>query len=412
MTWFDTFLDRNWARLWQTFFAIKRRLGFLHAPDDVQWLATGRCNLSCRHCGSDAGAVVPQELTTAEMRAVIDDLALLRVQYLTLTGGEPLLRDDLFELLGYAATKGIRYNLVTNSTFVPRFAEHLTRLPPAAIKVSIDGVPATHAAIRGDPDNFRACLAALTFFKQLGIDTRVICTTLNQQNLPELAELFKYVLSSDASFWEFHLPIFEGRAVTNKSWSHIRKDQVEQVFRFVLDHQALFPIFLGEGCGHCGHLTRHLYLGRRFFCGSGWTTFTIMPNGDIAGCPAFKPEWTESNVRHESVLSAWQHRFTRFREVHRHLDQECRDCPHLAACNGGCWLHRRTGDHCYRDIWEKMSVARPPQPGLVDATTGASSTAVSTSSAATARPPDQNTLAITHQPENIAGSTTASKPGS
>ncbi len=352
MPFLERFLDRNWARLWNTYFRIRKWAGVPAFPDDVQWLATSRCNLSCRHCGSDSGKTDPGELSTREMFALIDDLELLHPKHLTLTGGEPLLREDLFEILAYAAKKGIRYNLVTNSTNVPRLAKELEALPPMAVKVSIDGVPETHAYMRGDPDNFQACLEALTFFKGLGIGTRVICTTLNQRNISEIGDLFKFVLSSDATFWEFHLPVFEGRALENHDWMKVTKEQTDGIFRFILENQPLFPIFLGEGCGYCGSLTKRLYLGRRFFCGSGWTTFTIMNNGDVAGCPAFRKDWTEGNIREESVVRIWSDRFERFRKVTHHLEEDCRKCGHLSACLGGCWLHRRTGDHCFREIWD------------------------------------------------------------
>jgi len=352
----ERFLDANWSRMCYTYYKFRQRVGLLAPPEDVQWLATARCNLRCRHCGSDAGAPAPDELTTDEMKEVIDDLAYLQTRFLTLTGGEPLLRDDLFELLHYAAERGIEYNLVTNSTFVPRLEKRLRELPPASVKVSIDGPPGTHAFIRGDEENFEACMYALTFFKTLGIETRVICTTLNQWNVDEVEELFRYVRSSDATFWEFHIAVMEGRARDNADRMGLSAEQTRRVFEFVIDNRHLFPIFMGEGCGHVGALTRYLYEGRRFFCGAGWSTFTIMPNGDVAGCPAFEGRWTEGNVRRSSVVELWRHGFERFREIYRHLDAECRRCRYLPACHGGCWMQRRTGDHCFKRIWEKMEV--------------------------------------------------------
>ena len=62
---FERFLDENWSHLWATWFRIKQRIGRLESPDDVQWLVTGRCNLRCKHCGSDAGR--PTEVTVVNV---------------------------------------------------------------------------------------------------------------------------------------------------------------------------------------------------------------------------------------------------------------------------------------------------------------------------------------------------------
>jgi radical SAM protein with 4Fe4S-binding SPASM domain len=351
------FLDGNWSRVCYAYYRMRQKAGLLAPPEDVQWLATSRCNLHCRHCGTDAGAAAPGELTTNEIKGVLDELAALGTTYLTLTGGEPLMRKDLFEVLHYAAGLGIQYNIVTNAAFVPDFEHEFGKLPPASVKVSIDGPPETHAYIRGDRGNFEACMHALTFFKTLGIDTRVICTTLNQRNIGEVEELFRYVRSSDATLWEFHRPTLEGRAAVNSGWMYLTQEQLTGLFRFIMENQHLFPIFMGEGCGYTGAITRRIYDGRRFFCGAGWSTFTIMHDGSVAGCPAFEKQWTEGSVREKSVTELWRTGFTRFREIYRNLDDECRRCRYLSACHGGCWMHRRTGDHCLKEVWENMTRA-------------------------------------------------------
>lgn len=232
---------------------------------------------------------------------------------------------------------------------VLRNAERLRQLPPAAVKVSVDGTPETHNRLRGGK-NFQACMEALEFFETQGVSTRVLCTTLNQRNFAELEAMFTYVRASAANFWEFHLAIREGRAAANQDWMVLERHQVAELFRFILENRKVFNIFLGEGCGYLGALTPALYGGRRFFCGSGWNTLTLMPNGDVAGCPAFDAPWTEGNVREQSVRSLWEHRFERFREE-LNLPKECRDCDYLPACGGGCWMMRRTGDHCFKDLW-------------------------------------------------------------
>ncbi|MBI4833783.1 MAG: radical SAM protein [Planctomycetes bacterium] len=346
---FNRFLDYNWANIWNTIYRIKGKAGLLPQPEEVQWLTTGRCNLSCAHCGTNAGHKSEDELTTREIKQAIDELALMGTKLLELTGGEPLLREDLWEVLHYAKEQGIKYSLVTNGAYVPRYEKELKALPPAAVKVSVDGIPKTHNGLRG-ADNFDACMQALKFFEGLNIGTRVLCTTLNQRNFQELEELFLHVRASSANYWEFHLCVREGRAKTNQDWMYLDKNQIKQLFRFILANKNVFNIFMGESCGYIGSYTRRLY-DHRFFCGCGWRTFTIMPNGNIAGCPAFETQWTEGNLRQKSLRWLWQNRFERFRQQ-TDLTDDCRKCDYLPACGGGCWMMRRTGDHCYKEIWE------------------------------------------------------------
>ncbi|MBI4612116.1 MAG: radical SAM protein [Planctomycetes bacterium] len=349
-----TFVDRNWARICRTYFKLRGLLRVPARPDSVQWLTTSACNLRCAHCGTNAGRPARDELSTAEMKDIVDQLAALGTDEIQLTGGEPLVRPDLFEILRYAAARGIRYTLVTNGTHVARFAKELSELPPAAIKVSVDGIPATHDRLRGAA-NFDAAMRALEFFRDLPVGTRVLCTTLNRANCPELHELFGHVRASAATHWEFHLCIREGRAQENAGWMFLTREEVEALFRFILQNKGRFPIFLGEG--YYGPLTPAL-TDQRFFCGSGWSTFTIMPNGDVAGCPAFEARWTEGNVRDRPLAWIWRHRFERFRRLADDLPESCRRCDYLQACGGGCWMERRTGDHCFRDVWEKWIPGR------------------------------------------------------
>ena len=64
---YSGFLDRNWSKVCYTYYRMRQKTGLLSPPEDVQWLATARCNLRCRHCGTDAGAPAPDELTNEEI---------------------------------------------------------------------------------------------------------------------------------------------------------------------------------------------------------------------------------------------------------------------------------------------------------------------------------------------------------
>ena len=116
----------------------------------VVWNLTRRCNLRCIHCYASASEDSARELTTDEAKAVIDDLAEMGIPLLLFSGGEPLLRKDIFELASYATSKGIRCALSTNGTLItPEIAEKIKEAGFVYVGVSFDGLKETIDRFRG-----------------------------------------------------------------------------------------------------------------------------------------------------------------------------------------------------------------------------------------------------------------------
>ncbi len=122
----------------------------------IFWTLTNRCNLRCTHCYNYSGpeSATEDELSTAEAMVLIDDLADMGVPLIIFTGGEPLLREDIFELARYAAGKGIGVALSSNGTLIT--ADSALQIQESGISyvgISLDGADAeTHNRFRGSPD--------------------------------------------------------------------------------------------------------------------------------------------------------------------------------------------------------------------------------------------------------------------
>ena len=157
----------------------------------VVWNLTRRCNLYCAHCYADAtDKPQPGEMTTAEGRRLIDDLADFGVPVLLFSGGEPLLREDLFTLAAYAAGKGIRCVLSTNGTLIT--SEVATRINAAGfsyVGVSLDGVGAVHDKIRGKKGAFEEALQGIRRCRDAGIAVG-LRFTVHAMNVDELPAVF------------------------------------------------------------------------------------------------------------------------------------------------------------------------------------------------------------------------------
>ncbi len=171
----------------------------------VVWNATLRCNLNCPHCeagssGRDAG----DEITAAEARAMIDDLAALQIPVLLFSGGEPLMRKDVLDLAGYAAGKGLQPVLSTNGTLIDRPMAGRIRdagIPYAGI--SLDGLEATHNLSRGNPRAFQDAVEGISNCHQADVKTgiRFALDALSYRDLPGVLNLVEELKVSRFSMY-------------------------------------------------------------------------------------------------------------------------------------------------------------------------------------------------------------------
>lgn len=161
----------------------------------VAWNITRRCNLRCVHCYADSeDRDYAGELTTREALALIDDLAEFRVPTILFSGGEPLLRKDIFELAHHGAGKGIRTVLSTNGTAITsKVAGKIKEAGFAYVGVSIDGIGEGHDRFRGQKGCFDRAIEGIRNCRELGIRVglRFTLSGLNQDQLPDVLTLLE-----------------------------------------------------------------------------------------------------------------------------------------------------------------------------------------------------------------------------
>lgn len=181
----------------------------------VVWNATRRCNLRCVHCYADArNKDYPGELTTEEAKAFIADLALFGAPVLLFSGGEPLLRPDLFELGDFAQKKGLRPVISTNGTLITwQVARKIREAGFAYVGVSIDGIGENNDRFRGRKGAFAAALAGIRNCVAVGqrVGLRFTLNRRNYQDLPAIFELIEKENINRACF--YHL-VYSGRGRT------------------------------------------------------------------------------------------------------------------------------------------------------------------------------------------------------
>ena len=178
----------------------------------VVWNSTRTCNLKCRHCYMSSDAKKYQnELTTAEAKQFIDDLADFNVPVLLFSGGEPLIRPDFFELADYAAKKGVRPTLSTNGTLItPEVARKIKDIGVGYVGISLDGLREVNDKFRGKAGAFEAAMNGIK--NCVAVDQRVgLRFTLNHHNIQELENIFDFIEEENINRVCFYHLVYSGR---------------------------------------------------------------------------------------------------------------------------------------------------------------------------------------------------------
>ena len=178
----------------------------------VVWNSTRTCNLKCRHCYMSSDAKKYQnELTTAEAKQFIDDLADFNVPVLLFSGGEPLIRPDFFELADYAAKKGVRPTLSTNGTLItPEVARKIKDIGVGYVGISLDGLREVNDKFRGKAGAFEAAMNGIK--NCVAVDQRVgLRFTINHHNIQDLENIFDFIEEENINRVCFYHLVYSGR---------------------------------------------------------------------------------------------------------------------------------------------------------------------------------------------------------
>ena len=216
-------------------------MNFDQAPMLVIWEATQACDLACVHCRASAQSERhPAELTTEQGYRLLDEIRSFGEPLMVFTGGDPLKRPDLYDLIRYSVKIGLRTNVTPSATPLLT-AEAIDKFKEAGITrmaISLDGPDAaTHDDFRGIPGTFDRAMFALEHARDIGLDTQ-LQTTVTQRNmarLPEVAEIAKKVRTK---MWSLFFLIVTGRALENDD---LDAAGYEKVFEFMYELSKTVP---------------------------------------------------------------------------------------------------------------------------------------------------------------------------
>lgn len=302
---------------------------------------TARCNNNCRHCyinlPADSRPAAARELSFEEIRAIADEAVSLGALWCTITGGEPLLRDDFTEIYRYLKHKGLLVSVLTNATLITPDRVRLFRThPPRHLEVSVYGITReTYEAVTRQPGSHASFFRGVNLLLDAGIGV-TLKTMVLRSNVHEFARIATFCRKRSRDPFRFdpflHLR-YDGDAARN---TEIRAERLSPADIAAVEHaepcrmQALERYCREAAATNAGPgYSRHLLQ-----CGAGITRCHVSHDGQFRLCAALCDPRCVYDLRQGSLADAW-HRFVpRVREMkaRQETPSECGACPHFDLC--------------------------------------------------------------------------------
>jgi Fe-coproporphyrin III synthase len=337
----------------------------------VVWNITRRCNLRCVHCYSDSDSrEYPGELTFAECKGVLDDLAEYGVPSVLFSGGEPLIHPRFFDLATYARQKGIRLTLSTNGTLIDReAARKIKELEFAYVGISLDGIGETHDRFRGRAGAFDKTVAAFRHCKEARqkVGLRL---TLSRNTIDDLEQILDFIEREDIDRVCFYHLVFSGRGsglvdvslentreavdkimTRTAQWAASGKPREVLTVDQPADGPYLYLRVLRENPERAEQVLDLLRWNGGGAHGSGVGIGNIDTQGNVHP-DQFWQSLTLGNVRERKFSEIWSDRshptLAALRNRREHMQGKCAECRFLDVCGGG---FRVRAVQVYQNLW-------------------------------------------------------------
>lgn len=329
--------------------SIRKRLGLnvfreyrkteiaLHELQYLFWECTHRCNLECIHCGSDC-----KQNTLIPDMPVLDFLQVtgqIKTQYnsnkvmIVVTGGEPLMREDI-EFCGNELTKqGYPWGIVTNGVLLTQ--ERLKNLLNAglsSITISLDGLEPSHNWLRNSK-SFVSVIRAIELILEQNDLVFDVVTCINQKNLGELNNIKEFLISLGISRWRLFTISPIGRAEGNPDLI-LTNNQLKDVMEFIKRARIEKQIEVNYECeGFVGKYEMEVRDGF-YFCRAGINIASILLDGSISACPNIDNNFSQGNIYKDNFLDIWNNQFKIMRQRDWMKTGICENCKVFKWCNG------------------------------------------------------------------------------
>ena len=332
----------------------------VHELSYLFWECTTRCNLSCRHCGSDCTAVSREkDMPLADFLVAIDTIPVKERPknfLVVLTGGEPLLRPDIEEVGRAIRDRGLMWSMVSNGWFYDeQMHSRLMAAGMCALTISLDGLKESHDWMRGRPGSYERTLRAISVMSAEPRLTSDVVTCVNRRNIGELPEIYRTLDGLGVRQWRLFTIIPIGRAAKDPDMV-LTPEELRVMMDFIAEKRReggrMKVTFSCEGyVGPYEEKVRDYH----FFCHAGVNIASVLIDGRICACPNIdRDRYSQGSIYHDNLWEIWQTGFKEFRDRRWARTGQCATCRQWRNCLGG-GMHNWHDGHLLECHYSKIT---------------------------------------------------------
>ncbi|MFD3703751.1 mycofactocin radical SAM maturase [Nocardia sp. NPDC058658] len=306
----------------------------LAAPICLTWELTYACNLSCVHCLSSSGRRDPNELSTEQCKALIDEFERMQIFYVNIGGGEPTVRPDFWELVDYATAHNVGVKFSTNGVRInEEVAARLAASDYVDVQISLDGADAAvNDAVRG-PGSYDTAIRALSNLYDAGFKDAKLSVVATRHNISQLDE-FKAIADKYGATLRLTRLRPSGRGADVWDELHPLPEQQRELYDWLVANGE--GVLTGDSFFHLSAFGSAL--PGLNMCGAGRVVCLVDPVGDVYACPfAIHDRFKAGNIVADGGFDAVWTDSQLFAELREPVDGgACTKCSHYDSCRGGC----------------------------------------------------------------------------
>lgn len=322
------------------------------------WECTLKCNLSCKHCGSDCSynneePDMPFNDFATTLDVIEQHISPQKLR-ITFSGGEPLMRSDIVECGRDLTLRGYSWGMVTNGLLLTKCK--IAELADAGLKsisISLDGIESYHNRFRGNSNSYLRVIEALKELKKYPSIFTSVVTCVTPENISQL-EALKVLLLDDIKVGSWRLyPIFPiGRASSDEclllqtEQLHALLDLIKRYRENGYNVKFSCEGFLGD---YEGDVRPHFYN-----CMAGISVASIRVNGDISGCNSIRHNYSEGNIYNDNFGDVWHNKFNKYRNRSWAKSGICSKCKVFKYCLGGGMHLRNENGEIVQCLYNKL----------------------------------------------------------
>lgn len=320
-----------------------------HPLRQLFWESTLRCNMKCRHCGSDCRVSslhpdMPFEDFAKVLRRIKEKYDSHKIMVIV-TGGEPLMRKDIEQCGRAIYDMEFPWGIVSNGLLMtPKKIDGLLRAGLHSATISLDGFEDDHEWMRGVKGSFSNASQAIGILANEPTIKFDVVTCVNNRNYEKLGDLKEYLISIGLKSWRLFTVFPVGRASQDPDLQ-LSNERFRGLMEFIKDTRKEGRIMASYGCeGFLGEY-EGLVRDNLFTCQAGLSVSSVMIDGSISACASIRSDFSQGNIYKDDFIDVWENHYQPYRDRSWMKKGQCADCKYFRYCQGnGMHLRDENGD--------------------------------------------------------------------